>query len=509
MLTLTVDSGLRGPRAELPEELLEVLRQRFIHKNPTHFRLKAMRKPYKNEPETLPALVLQGGQFRLTRGALAELITLLREHRVPYRFDDKRLRRPVSRPLVYSAPFTPGEDQTSAAARLVKVKQGIVEGVCGSGKSEILLMAAAQTGQRTLISVHTERLLRQWVQRIQSRYGLGVDDIGVYSGKKKTVRDVTLVMQQTLFDAAPTLGQEFGCYVQDEVHHAAARTFFEGTDYLPALYRFAASATLKRKDGKGFLIYDLFGHVLAQITDEDLFRMGRVYLPEVEVVPTNFYYPYRGELSGKSETDPLARRAYREMLKEARQAGTNVDGDWVGFVTAAAGDETRNAVAMHKLLRDYHAGHSSLLLVDRRDLCFAWRDFLKETYNIDCGLLVGASGGKGGVKSKDIDVTLGRIEDRDLRVAVGTTVADEGLDAPVLDRLHLLTPTANHKERITQQVGRIKRKAEGKTDAKAYYYWDWRIPEFYDHLATLRRIFDNVTLDGEEVRRYDELSSLL
>ena len=50
-------------------------------------------------------------------------------------------------------------------------------------------------------------------------------------------------------------------------------------------------------------------------------------------------------------------------------------------------------------------------------------------------------------------------------------LAKEGLDIPRLDRLFLVSPQKDYAV-VTQSVGRIARKADGKTDAVCYDYVD-------------------------------------
>ena len=50
-------------------------------------------------------------------------------------------------------------------------------------------------------------------------------------------------------------------------------------------------------------------------------------------------------------------------------------------------------------------------------------------------------------------------------------LAKEGLDIPRLDRLYLVSPQKDYAV-VTQSIGRIARKADGKTDAVCYDYVD-------------------------------------
>ena len=51
------------------------------------------------------------------------------------------------------------------------------------------------------------------------------------------------------------------------------------------------------------------------------------------------------------------------------------------------------------------------------------------------------------------------------------SLAKEGLDIPCLDRLYLTTPKKDYAV-VTQSIGRIARKAEGKQDAVCYDFVD-------------------------------------
>jgi superfamily II DNA or RNA helicase len=55
-----------------------------------------------------------------------------------------------------------------------------------------------------------------------------------------------------------------------------------------------------------------------------------------------------------------------------------------------------------------------------------------------------------------------------------STLADEALDIPRLDRIHLVFPQRN-PGLITQQVGRVERKHPDKTDAYIYDYVDGQV----------------------------------
>ncbi len=62
-----------------------------------------------------------------------------------------------------------------------------------------------------------------------------------------------------------------------------------------------------------------------------------------------------------------------------------------------------------------------------------------------------------------------------LDVLLCTQLADEGLDLPILDVLHLTFPR-KALQKLQQQVGRVMRTAEGKSATKVLDYVDLQVP---------------------------------
>jgi CxxC-x17-CxxC domain-containing protein len=82
------------------------------------------------------------------------------------------------------------------------------------------------------------------------------------------------------------------------------------------------------------------------------------------------------------------------------------------------------------------------------------------------------------------------LRNRELNVVFATKVADEGLDIGHLDRLFIATPYRSaHK--VKQQVGRIMRPAEGKSDAIVYDFVDEKIPVLQNQVEIRKDIYDS------------------
>jgi len=449
-----------------PVEISRLLR----HSNPEYHKKRAMGLWTGNIPQTLTLVDQGNGEISLPRGAWRLLGAFLKTKGVAPAPVNRTLSGTLVRPLSYRAPFELDVDQRSAVSAIVGGKQGVVVAPCGAGKTEVALAAIAEVGERALILVHTDRLLKRWLDVLPDRLGLPKRDIGVFSGNMKRVEGCPVVvgMMQSVknrIQKDPSFMSNFGMLVVDEAHHAPCMTLTDIVDSSPARWRVGLTATPKRKDGMEFLLWDLFGwevgrsrtgeltrspRILCRITDADIDRHGRIVPVEVVVVPTEF--EYREELHGPG--------MYGKMLDKM------------------VSDEGRLDLIKRTLVRELNSGGTCLLLADRRELCLKLRDELERS-GIRCGLMLGGD-------RKEADRAERGLQDGTLKVAVGTTIADEGLDIKRIDRGFGCTPAASNAGRFTQQIGRFKRRAPGKRDAKYFYFWDRRVPQLSGHLKKIR-----------------------
>lgn len=279
-------------------------------------------------------------------------------------------------------------------------------------------------------------------------------------------------------------------------HHAPASTFTEVINSFPAAWRLGFTATVKRRDGKDLLLYDAFGAVtrvnkrgfevsgpsiLFEITDDDLDTYGRIVPVDVVVVPTEFRFDLNREeeltRSGvKRRPIEVWSATVRRWAKETKFFGSL--NTYADFLDAMCHDIDRQKLILSYLVPEVRAGNACLLLADRREFCLEMQAWLKRL-KIESGRLMGTR------YAKEQDKTEAALKDGKILVAVGTSIADEGLNIPVLSRGFGCTPAAANAGRFTQQMGRFKRKSPGKVDAVYYYFLDRRVGPLSGHLRAI------------------------
>jgi len=159
---------------------------------------------------------------------------------------------------------------------------GLLELPCGFGKTSISLYITSQLKKKTLVIVHKEFLMNQWIERIQQF--LPEAKIGRIQGPVIDIegKDIVLAMLQSLSmkDYPSTMFDCFGFTIIDEVHHISSEVFSCALFKLVTKYMLGLSATMNRKDGTTKVFKMFLGEVVYKTQrskDEEVVVRGITY----------------------------------------------------------------------------------------------------------------------------------------------------------------------------------------------------------------------------------------
>lgn len=367
----------------------------------------------------------------LPRGALEKAVDVLSNVELIYQTSDYD---PLG--LKFAEEMEDRDYQNKAVEAMLSFDNGILVSPTGSGKTNIMAKIIQKLDQPTLILVHRNHLLKQWKSRIQKYLGYTVGIIGSGSWK---VKNITVAMIPTLHlnpERMVGLRERFGLVIIDECHHIPAFTWISNIIHLGAHHIYGCSATPKRKDRLQQLMYLAIGPIRHIVQDRTVVKVGAVLKPKIKAIRT----PFQGWL-------------IRSKLDFSRMMPTLIV------------DKKRNSIIINQLIKEPE--HKHLVLSDRIQHLKILQNLLKDKPGMKSTLVIGETA------LKRRDEAFADIVSGEINVIFASSVADEGLDIPSLDRLHLTFPTAN-PDRTMQQIGRIRRPAEGKTEAIVYDYFDWK-----------------------------------
>ena len=138
---------------------------------------------------------------------------------------------------------------------------GLLDLYCAFGKTSLTLYIVAALKKKTMVILHKEFLLNQWVERIG--FFLPGARIGRIQGPIIDIenKDIVLCMLQSVSmkDYPANIFDSFGLTVIDEVHHISSEVFSRALFKIVTKYTIGLSATMDRKDGTTKVFKMFFG----------------------------------------------------------------------------------------------------------------------------------------------------------------------------------------------------------------------------------------------------------
>ena len=464
------------PEDDLPPYVYECLRQRLSVKNPEYRQLKRLRKSTRRVEEDIDCVASRDGWVHVPRGAVYELLEACQKRDLAVEFEDHRTEGSElpGGPNVLLRPY-----QTDAAHEVKKHLQGVAVIPCGGGKTILGVALIRELGRSAIVLVHTRDLLEQWTDELSDHIGV---QAGIVAEGKREVSDVTVATVQTLARMSrrdlAKLAARFGVLIVDEAHHTPATIFRDVITEFPARWRLGLTATPDRSDGLTKILYFTMGLKLYEITYDELIGLGFLQRPRVREVHTTFSYDIPEEKDDKGRVLPTNQKKINACMD------------------ALIRHEPRNDLIANVVGRDYLEGHSFLTLSRRIEHCKTLAGKLRGL-GVPTELLIGD------VRIKSRREILDGLRSGSIRSVVASTVADEGLNVPRLNRICLAFPERT-KSKAIQRVGRIMRVYESKDESILYDVVDSRVPllerRWKDRQAAFRKVLgsehEQYTLEG-------------
>ena len=429
------------------DELIEKATKELTVSNPAYYLKQNCGYGVNTEPKQLELFTHTGEVLELPRGYdIREAFP---------RFDE------VDNQVTYGAPIEltdvtikPYSYQQEATEAFVASQQGGVIAPCGAGKTEIAINIINTLRTTTLILVHTNDLRDQWLKRIKSRLGYEAGTVG--GGKKVNVKDITVATVASLYSikgirtyTRDSLYDKFGLVILDEAHHAPAKSWMVILAKCRAAMRLWLTATENRRDGLGPLIPLCCGRIVYRVDHDKLLAAGRIMAPLHKAHMLNII---KGEFTRK-----ILKSGVRQTVLDRHK-----------LMAAVARHQDRMAYVCGQVIKDYKEGRVILILAQGNvEMCESiFELLLKHIPEAKPTILTGS--GKYPTEQSQRAALLDNIRNGGSRVLIATKIAEEGLDLPILDSLHLIYPSPE----CEQAVGRICRTYPNKKDPIVHDYVD-------------------------------------
>jgi len=295
---------------------------------------------------------------------------------------------------------------------------GLLELYCAWGKTSASLNIITQLKKKTLVIVHKEFLMNQWIERIEQF--LPGARVGKIQGPIIDIddKDIVIGMLQSLSmkEYPASIFESFGFTIIDEVHHISSEVFSNALFKLVTKYMLGLSATMNRKDGTTPVFKMFLGDIIFKSSRDD---------DRAVTVRAIEYYVDDDEFN-EVKVDYRGKPAYSTMISKLCEYN-------------------RRSEFILKILTDMlneNPNQQVMILAHNKNLLKYLHDAVAHRNIATVGYYVG------GMKESALKETETK------KVVIATyAMAAEGLDIKTLTTLIMATP----KTDIEQSVGRILR----------------------------------------------------
>lgn len=338
------------------------------------------------------------------------------------------------------------EYQQEAVKAMKEAGNGILKSPCGSGKTQMGIALAAVLRRKTLWVTHTNDLLEQSYSRAAQYFPKNI--LGkIAAGKVQIGSHITFATVQTLSKIDLEKHKyTWDVVIVDECHRVAGtpssvKMFYKVLSSLAARYKYGLSATVYRSDGLIKSTFAVIGDV-------------RYTVPEEAVSEKTI------------KVQVIRKDTGIQICRECLDIdGTLVYQKLIPYLT-------ENRKRNHGIIMDLiaNAGNYNLILSDRLEHLRELREMLPEELKLSSVMIDGKMTSKK-ARSERIQAIEDMRNGKKHYLFASFSLAKEGLDIPRLDRLYMTTPKKDYAV-VTQSIGRIARKFEGKHTAVCYDYVD-------------------------------------
>jgi hypothetical protein len=236
-------------KSGLPSPLINEIKRVAAFQNPEFYKKQSMRLSTATTPRVIVCAEELPQFVSLPRGCQRELETLLRDSGVSVEIDDRRVAKEHIG-LQFHGKLT--SVQRSAAEALCAHDIGVFVAPPGVGKTVVGTFLIATRACSTLILVHRQPLLDQWVAQLSLFLGIEPQKIGQIGAGKRTGNgqlDVAMVQSLVRKDSVSDMVAGYGQVIVDECHHLPAVSFERVLSEVKARYIVGLTATPQRRDG--------------------------------------------------------------------------------------------------------------------------------------------------------------------------------------------------------------------------------------------------------------------
>lgn len=418
--------------SEYPKEVIGWCKQNLVLDNPEYHKKERMGLWVGNTPRNIWLYEQVGDELRVPFGCVRNLFCAF-GNSIEFRYQIEPLRA-----VNYQSGINLYDYQEKAVQSVLEAKNGILVAPCGSGKTNMGMEIISRIGGRALWLTHTQDLLNQSLSRAKSVLDTSATYGKITGGKVDIGTGITFATVQTLskIDLAQ-YRDAWDIIIVDECQHCCGSPtkvtqFYKVVSSLSARYKIGLTATPKRADGLEQSMFALLGGIIHEVSREDV---KHTTCPVKVISLDTGYVPNEDIILMGDGTINYARLVDDLIEDESR------------FMT------------VYQAIADVYRRGSVLVLANRVNYIQELNNRFNEFHGKSICLSTLGNSKKAKAIRKE---ALRKLNDGEIDCIFATyQLAKEGLDCPNLRYVVFATPEKDETT-VTQSVGRVARKADGK-----------------------------------------------
>ena len=455
---LILGAGISIPNIWLPDKLYRFFKKELNFPNPEFYAKERFGYSTWQTSRFIKTIDVNPEGITIPAGYLDQVLQFINENQFRVEIVDNRT---TTKTTTFKSKLKLRKNQQKELTQLLKYERIIFQAQPGFGKTVVALSLMKKRRQKTLIIVHTNALLRQWIKRINDHFEMDKGDLGTIGNNKWQIgKEITIASYLTL--ARRDIGEikdEFGLIIIDECHHVPANTFSAVVRQFSAKYVLGLTATAYRKD--------------------KLEKLMHLYISDKSVTV---------DTSAEASKDHPNNHVQTQLV--TKKTNFSVNGKVADFQEACrlvVADEGRNNQITDDVVQVLSTGAKCLVLTERLEHCETLLTLVRQKIK---GIHAAVATGRMTKKQRENMTKRLHQERFQLLIATGKLIG-EGFDWPEVSHLFLAFPFS-WKGKLIQYVGRIQRASEGKTIAVAHDYFDDQVPMlklmYFKRLRTYRSL---------------------
>ena len=452
-LTIVKSNLLYIPKKGLSDAAFNTLKRLAAFKNPDFYKAQAMRMNVYDKPRVIDCSYFDDKYLYLPRGTIEALTDILNNAKVKYQIIDYT-NHGNDIPAAFNGKLR--DEQDIAAKKMLAYDNGILQATTGFGKTVVAAYLIGARKVNTLILVHTQALLEQWKQALETFLDFDIEAPIITDGRKKkkwspigtlgagtssltNLVDVAIIQSVITDGEVKELIKNYGMVIVDECHHISAVSFEKVLKEATAKYVYGLTATPTRQDGQHPIIFMQCGKIRYQVNAKKEAEQKQL---DYHLIPrfTSF----------RTLKDKTINELYQDLCE----------------------DSIRNKLIVNDIFTSLKENRTPIVLTERREHVTILHDLLCE----ECPNIITLTGTNKKKKKREKLNQLINIKDDEPLIIIATgKYIGEGFDYPRLDTLFLTLPIA-WQGKVAQYAGRLNREYQNKKAVEVFDYVDLHVP---------------------------------